>query len=528
MQQFFLPFFLFLMLCMDLQAQDYNGSDSDRLVIGLIKQYKKAKKQNDILAFSYLHKALEQEDNISNDVLLKLYSYLGNAYKEQQSYYLSLHYFFKQLEVQNKVLPEESFFIENNIGGAYYFLKNKKKAREYWERALEGFEIYIKKYPDRDRQIEAELIYNNLAVLELEEGNYSKALLMLEAFKKQNIILRDTLNIIMAYENTADAYLKLQQKDKAIENLYTGLGLAKKIQAHYNYAALEVKLGKLYLMHTHTNDSAQYYLQRGFDLAATYNFPDVKLSASEALVDLFEKMDESEKALHYLHIAKLLSEEALSKDTNMKISRLELEHNQKASQQALQLQQKKRERLYVYGLTLFFFSSITVYLMFRLQKSKSEKRQAENRLLAQQLEEKDRVLTGNAISMLQTSEILKTTHKELTELQSMGDAYPTDKMLKIIISDLKKGTLAFNKKEFEKLLTETDGAFYRALLERHPDLTKNEVRLCAFLRMNLSSKEISAITQQSTHSIVVARSRLRKKLNMEEHHSLANYLMQLC
>lgn len=92
---------------------------------------------------------------------------------------------------------------------------------------------------------------------------------------------------------------------------------------------------------------------------------------------------------------------------------------------------------------------------------------------------------------------------------------------------MKIGAGAFNKKEFDKLIIETDKDFYDKLLKEYPNLTKNEIRLCAFLRMNLSTKEISAITQQSSHSIVVARSRLRKKLGIEEKLSLMIFLNKL-
>lgn len=125
--------------------------------------------------------------------------------------------------------------------------------------------------------------------------------------------------------------------------------------------------------------------------------------------------------------------------------------------------------------------------------------------------------------MLRTSEIIELTHKELNEFKSKSNTV-NDRMLSQIITELRKGTQVFNKREFEKILIETDSEFYKKLLQRFPDLTKNEIRLCAFMKMNLSSKEISAITQQSPHSIVVARSRLRKKLKIDENHSLVSFL----
>ena len=56
--------------------------------------------------------------------------------------------------------------------------------------------------------------------------------------------------------------------------------------------------------------------------------------------------------------------------------------------------------------------------------------------------------------------------------------------------------------------------FFKILTEKFPKLSANEKRLCAFLKLNLSTKEISSITGRTTNSIMVARVRLRKKLGI--------------
>ena len=58
-------------------------------------------------------------------------------------------------------------------------------------------------------------------------------------------------------------------------------------------------------------------------------------------------------------------------------------------------------------------------------------------------------------------------------------------------------------------------------------LLRNEKKLCAFLRLNMTTKEISAITYQSVNSITVARSRLRKKLGIDKDENLIAYLEKL-
>lgn len=79
--------------------------------------------------------------------------------------------------------------------------------------------------------------------------------------------------------------------------------------------------------------------------------------------------------------------------------------------------------------------------------------------------------------------------------------------------------------EVEKTLAGGSDIFYENLLREHPTLTKNERKLCLFIHMNMSTKEISGITRQSLGSINVARSRLRQKFGLTgDDKSLIAYL----
>lgn len=78
--------------------------------------------------------------------------------------------------------------------------------------------------------------------------------------------------------------------------------------------------------------------------------------------------------------------------------------------------------------------------------------------------------------------------------------------------------------EFEKRFNDVHADFYRKLSAAHPDLTPNERKLCAFIKLNMTSKEIAAITFQNTKTIDMARYRLRKKLGLDEDDSLSSYM----
>ena len=69
---------------------------------------------------------------------------------------------------------------------------------------------------------------------------------------------------------------------------------------------------------------------------------------------------------------------------------------------------------------------------------------------------------------------------------------------------------------------------YRNLNEKFPNLTENEKKLCALLRLDMNTKDIASITRQNPSSIEVARTRLRKKLNISNTDiSLNNFLAKL-
>lgn len=82
-----------------------------------------------------------------------------------------------------------------------------------------------------------------------------------------------------------------------------------------------------------------------------------------------------------------------------------------------------------------------------------------------------------------------------------------------------------NWNDFDKKIENAYDSFYTVLLEKYPNLTPNERKLCAFLRSGLSTKEIAILTFQNPQSIDVARYRIRKKLNLKNDDNLIDFLL---
>jgi DNA-binding CsgD family transcriptional regulator len=82
-------------------------------------------------------------------------------------------------------------------------------------------------------------------------------------------------------------------------------------------------------------------------------------------------------------------------------------------------------------------------------------------------------------------------------------------------------------KVFEANFERAHEQFVKNLKENHKDLTPSDLRLCAFLRMNLSSKEIAPLLGISVRGVENHRYRLRKKLNLDLDCNLTDFIIQL-
>jgi len=133
--------------------------------------------------------------------------------------------------------------------------------------------------------------------------------------------------------------------------------------------------------------------------------------------------------------------------------------------------------------------------------------------LTTELANKKRDLTRNIIHLTEKNELILDLRKKLQKLKSNMKA-ENKPLVQSVINDMKASTNNKIWEEFEIRFNNVHKVFYDKLSKDHPDLSQNERRLTAFLKLNMSTKEISMITKQSVHSIEVARTRLRKKLGL--------------
>ena len=149
-----------------------------------------------------------------------------------------------------------------------------------------------------------------------------------------------------------------------------------------------------------------------------------------------------------------------------------------------------------------------------------KEREAQN--LREQLHLKERDLATKAVVISQKETLIKSVTSQLKK-QIENNSVKT-KDIKNVISDLSSKINTNYREEFETHFVKVHPGFYQSLNKKYPGLTITERRLCAFIKLNLSTKEIAAITKRNPESIHMTRSRLRKKMGLKKEENLENII----
>lgn len=137
------------------------------------------------------------------------------------------------------------------------------------------------------------------------------------------------------------------------------------------------------------------------------------------------------------------------------------------------------------------------------------------------IENKNRELAISTMSLIKKNEFLSSIKNEL---KSTEDVSKLKSVIKIIDNNINNTD---DWKLFEQAFNNADKDFLKKVKAKHPSLTSNDLRLCAYLRLNLSSKEIAPLLNISSRSVEVKRYRLRKKMDLSHEASLANYILEI-
>ena len=344
----------------------------------------------------------------------------------------------------------------------------------------------------------------------IEMGRYTEAELSLRRALSIFQKLNEKTGIVITNLNIADA-MNRQGKPEAIELAGQALQAAKEINNPNLLSYVYDKLSDFYA--------------GNLDYAKAFEYQ----KKHEAIKD---SLFTAEKERMLAEVETKFQSEKKDRDIALLQERAKVERN--------------RNILLIVLLVVFLIVIFLLFFMFRYKSTAFKRQQKlleqekiihiqeneltnkEKQLLEEQLESKNRELASKALEMLRYNDAISSIIEKLENLNhSLKENPEVTKPIKDIIRELENHNKQNIWSEFDKIFKNIHSDFYDKLLKICPDLSATEIKTAALLKLNLTTKEIAAITFKSEGGIKTTRYRLRKKLGLSSDDKLVPFLMQI-
>jgi tetratricopeptide (TPR) repeat protein len=493
---------------------------------------------------------------------------LSRTYKQVGEYESSLEYFIQGEKTGNLMKMDTSvsskklykfFSILYVNGGLLYFqLDSINKAIYLFEQSLD----FASEINDSTRIAAA---YSNIGMVYEWEQKYDQAM---EYYKKGLFIARKTGN--RRYEasvlmNISNIFRSQNMIDSSM--FYSGISLSISKQTG-NKSSLALVYHNRALCFV---IDANYYeaikiLHKSLNISKEIDAKRITILNYKSLSKVWDSIPNSDSAYYYYKLYAQLNDIVTGEETSKKIVESQIKYEtEKKAQENLILKQdatinkKVKQSLYTIIAALLLFSILILYL-FRL-KSKTlkqkdllflkekeinrlalvnnevEKNQLEDQLFAEQqinrlqkekLEQKYRELSTVTLHIINKNEVLTMMLNEMEEHKKTSQSDDINACFNKFTS-LIKNNINLNEswEQFKLHFEEVYSGFFESLKTHYPSLTPYDHKLCAYLKMKLSSKEIAQMLNITVAAVDKSRNRLRKKIGIAPEVNLLDFVDEI-
>ncbi|MCG8580859.1 MAG: tetratricopeptide repeat protein [Bacteroidales bacterium] len=485
------------------------------------------------LAYQYSDQALKLAKDLNDQRLIAVsYQKVGDALLFRGDNSNALKNYLLSLEIIETMGDEDALFsIYHNMGVLFDRLKDYDQALTYYQKALYVFNSAADKDVNSMRQVHT--LYNNIANIYNAKGDnntaeeyYLKALKL--AIEKHDF---QTLGVI--YNNLGKVAIEAENWDKAYGYLIKSLESRQQINDLNGMAKSYNNLTNYYVQ-INQYDSAFEATQKALSLANQAGAMLTRLTALEHLSNLYEEKGQQQAALETYKQFKALNDSLVNESSIRKQTELQVKYEYEKEEKIREAEQQKKNLRYILIISVLLLGFIISALLYRLSISRAKRIKLEKKSLETDLEmrekdivAKDKELASSVLYLLKKNELLNDVSERLLQLKKRMKSENHNSIQKIIL-DIQEGAKEDMWEEFEMRFQQVHDDYFKKLKEHAPDLTPGEIKICTFLKLNMTSKEISAITKQSVKSIEVARTRIRKKMQLTNKEiNLVNFLMEL-
>ncbi len=520
---------------------------------------------NNKAAMEYLFEGIESVKDILEEYpdsaefrtrLHTMYNNAGNLYQSMGEVGKSLEMFqecLRMLEAQRQKFPgdtsiEDSYIKAlNNLIVLYWDMGEIEKAKSYLSEAL-----------DLSRKSNSnELMYlslNNQGLIQLEEEDYEEALQTFLEIKEIHQNLNDSMGISGNYNNMGFALFKLGRHREALANYLASLKIADRLGYSIGYANTCANIAEIYL-ELEKADSALHFSGLGIQESKLSGNKSYLLKNYEKLYQIYEHTRQYDSALaaykNFIAVKDSIFNEEKSRQIAEMEARFETEKKEKENRilrQDLEIQDRTI-LLFIVSTVALFLIAILLYYFYRLKNKtlkqktllfekenklrKLEKARLEDQLFAEQeinklqtekLEQKNRELSSRILHAINKNEAMTNIINELEKIkekQPEGFNQCFVKVNKIVKDNI---TIDKDWQQFKLHFEEVNPGFFQNLQQKYPQLSQNELKLCAYYRIKLGTKEIAKMLNVTPSAVQKSRHRLRKKMDIPSETEMPDFM----
>ncbi len=495
--------------------------------------------------------------------LVDSWNEIGITYFNMSSYEEAQTFYFKALKKAEEIdYKERVTGMKNNIAIIYSIYKDHEKALELFNKLLETYEKEQDLFHFAITSVNIANIYDEI-------GEYEKGLQYLDRAipffieSGNNLMLTSTLN------NRGVIYLKLNKRKEALADYNKALEISEQNNYANGIISSSVNIGE-YFVNENKLEKALGFFEKALAIALSDLDKTSIKDCYAGMAKVYTLKGNYQKALEKTKQFMVYRDEIYNELTQKQISELQIKYETEKKEEEIELLQlkmriqKRNQIILIVGLLIISFLILRVLHLkqlnlkrknllleqvslmdkLALEKMDSEKREKDlenlrlqeemlakeeiNRLkrlkYKEDLRHKERELAANALHVVSKNETLDSLKKSV-EAVLASDENDVKTSLKRLIHEIESNiNLDQDWEMFKMHFEEVHQDFFKRLVEKYIDLNTNDLRFCAYLRLNLDAKEIARILNLSVNAIEKRRYRLRKKLELSSSDNLFDFL----
>lgn len=465
-----------------------NRERESALINNLAGYYRKVGKLDSVLILQMQSLAIKEDLGLEGSELAASYWNIGNVQADLQNFELSTEWYRKAEKIYKKLEDESSIYgVSYLIALNLYEMDSLSQAMPIFKEVHE----YNKK-TGRMNNLAGDL--DNMGMIATELGNYKEA----------------------------EEYL--------LEALEIGLANGEKTLPGLVYR----RLSQLYLK-TKDYRKAKKYAELSLENAENTGVDLKKISDYLVLSQVYDSLNVCQPAFYNFKLYHELYDSLLGVEKHNAISELQIKYESEKKEQEIKLLEEKAKssKLAQQGLIggivgLVLLLGSLLYAMAQRRKRNQlfkEKMDRELEFSQKELESRKQELTAFALQLANKNETLENIKRDVQEVRiNSADRKSIQSIVNTIEFNINDNN---NWDTFRKRFESVHKDFEINVKQKYGNVTTNELRLMALLKMNLSSKEIANILNVSQEGIKKARYRLRKKLKLETGDSLEATILVL-